>query len=721
MTFQYGKEAGEKASAAPGGAGGKSATIFVDMPRTILVVAAVACCLACKQASHSPEIRKSAYVDAKVCAGCHAEIAKTYRATGMAQAFHRPGREDLTRTGAYFHPASERQYEMVARDGRLYQRRSQNRENLFELEVHYVLGSGNHSRTYLHLTPQGKLLELPLAWYAEKRGYWAMNPGYDRPDHRDFSRGVTNVCMFCHNGYGPLADSPARPGDDAHFPANLAEGIDCQRCHGPGREHVEAASAQRDSQTVQAAILNPGKLSRDRQMEVCMQCHLETTSRTLPYSIVRHERGVFSYKPAEELSSYILHFDRAEEKGPEDSFEIAHAAYRLRKSACFAKSESMTCTTCHDPHQAFRGEQALRHYKDACVQCHSAAHKPDQDCMGCHMPKRRTDDVVHVIMTDHFIQRRKPARDLLAPLAEKHDTPRTAYRGPVVPYYPRRFREEIYLAIAQVSEGSNVEEGIRQLEPLAQKATEGLVFHQLAEAYWKTGAVDKAIANYEKALLLRPTLLPSVRNLGDALMAKGEHARAVEVLSRAPNDAASLANLGEAHRRQGNHAEAITALRKAADLDPVLPEARFWLGRALEDSAGAQARGAYEEAIRIKPNYAEAHYYLGTLLGRSGDSMAGEKHLLAAVKYDPQLADAYNNLGNLAAQAGQAEKALAYFGKAVAINPGHYSAHLNLGVALGELGRPEATSHFRQAAKSGDPRVRAAAEKALQYLTEPRP
>jgi predicted CXXCH cytochrome family protein len=693
-----------------------SVSAFVRMLRAVLAVAAVASCLACRQTSQSLEIPKSAYVDANVCAGCHAEIAKTYRTTGMAQAFHRPTKEDLSRTGAYFHPPSDRQYEMVVRDGRLFQRRSQNSENLFELEVHYVLGSGNRSRTYLHRTAQGKLLELPLAWYAEKGGYWAMNPGYDRPDHRDFSRAVTNPCMFCHNGYGPLADSPARPGEDALFPAGLAAGIDCQRCHGPGRAHVEAASAQRDKSTVQALILHPGKLSRDRQLEVCMQCHLETTSRTLPYAIVRYDRGLFSYKPSEELSSYILHFDHAEGKGPDNRFEIAHAAYRLRKSACFARSKSMTCTTCHDPHQVFRGNRAVERYKAACRQCHAAAHKKDEDCMGCHMPRRRTDDVVHVIMTDHFIQRRKPARDLLAPLAEKHDTAQSAYRGPVVPYYPKSMKEDIYLAIAQVSEGSNVEEGIRRLEPLTAQATEGLVFHELAEAYWKTGAVDNAIANYEKALRLRPTLLPSIRNLGNALMAKGDNARAVEVLSRVPDDAASLANLGEANRRQGNHAEAIAALRRAADLDPVLPEARFWLGRALEDSGAADARRAYEEAIRIKPNYAEAHYYLGTLLGRSGDRKGGEKHLLAAVRYNPSLADAYNNLGNLAAQAGQAEKAVAYFGKTVALNPEHYAAHLNLGMALAELGRPEAASHFRQAAKSGDPRVRAAAGKALQYL-----
>jgi hypothetical protein len=32
------------------------------------------------------------------------------------------------------------------------------------------------------------LVELPLAWYADGGGLWAMNPGYDRPDHMGFRR-----------------------------------------------------------------------------------------------------------------------------------------------------------------------------------------------------------------------------------------------------------------------------------------------------------------------------------------------------------------------------------------------------------------------------------------------------------------------------------------------------------------------------------------------------
>ena len=43
------------------------------------------------------------------------------------------------------------------------------------------------------------------------------------------------------------------------------------------------------------------------------------------------------------------------------------------------------------------------------------------------MPKRCTDDVIHAVMTDHYIQRHKPNRDLLAALAGRCSA-RTSYR-----------------------------------------------------------------------------------------------------------------------------------------------------------------------------------------------------------------------------------------------------------------------------------------------------
>src|SRR5262249_26852643 len=157
---------------------------------------------------------------------------------------------------------------------------------------------------------------------------------------------------------------------------------------------------------------------------VCLQCHLETTSAPLPNSVLKLGRAVFSFRPGERLEDYAAYFDYPAGAGHDDDFNIVHQGYRLRKSLCFAKS-SMTCLTCHDPHGAPESPETF--YNSKCVVCHSdrLSQNHGVDCIGCHMPKRRTDDIVHVIMTDHFIQRWPPAR-LLTPKNERAADP---YRG----------------------------------------------------------------------------------------------------------------------------------------------------------------------------------------------------------------------------------------------------------------------------------------------------
>ncbi|HMD49571.1 MAG TPA: hypothetical protein VKG79_10755, partial [Bryobacteraceae bacterium] len=423
-----------------------------------------------------------------VCASCHPAIWRTYSRTGMARSFYRPSVErvveDYRAKNTFNHQASDMSFAMSERGGHFFQSQYQHGPggleiNRVEREIDYVLGSGEHARTYLHRGAGGTLVQLPLAWYAEQGGYWAMAPGYDRADHQDARRAVTYDCMFCHNAYPEIPAAHAAP-RSAPVYTSVPEGIDCQRCHGSGEKHMHLARGGGKTVDIAAAIFNPAR--RAGNDEVCMQCHLETTSSPLPASIVRYERGPFSYRPGEALSDFILHFDHARGKGYDDKFEITGSVYRLRQSQCFLKTDgALRCTTCHDPHNELHGEEAARHYASICRACHAenfarlvsaGKHTPADDCVGCHMPKRRTDDVVHVVMTDHLIQRRKPAGDLLAEKAERRQTDATAYRGAVEFYYPKVSRREsdaLYFAIAQVSQNSNLKDGIGRLAAAVQK------------------------------------------------------------------------------------------------------------------------------------------------------------------------------------------------------------------------------------------------------------
>ena len=360
----------------------------------------------------------------------------SYALTGMARSFTRlgAGKSWLGTAGRVHHKASDRHYTMLQRDGRFYQRRHEigfggTETNTIEVEAHYAIGSGNHAQTFLHRNTDGRLFEMPVSWYSKAggrergkgSGYWAMSPGYDKSAHQDFRRLINGDCLSCHNGYprAPVTDD----GNGPVFTGALPEGIDCQRCHGPGQAHIDAIQSE-NLEAGRQAIVNPGRFDRERQLEACMQCHLESTSGPLPFRIRRYEREPFSYVPGKPLGDYFIHFDHAPGTGREDKFEIAGAAYRLRKSACFQRSE-MTCLTCHDPHDIPRGAAAVQRYVAICQSCHKGIHRsglarwpnvgPGATCLDCHMPKRRTEDAVHVVMTDHYIQRRRPAADLLAP------------------------------------------------------------------------------------------------------------------------------------------------------------------------------------------------------------------------------------------------------------------------------------------------------------------
>ena len=622
--------------------------------------------------------------------------------------------------GEFRHAASGQQFTVFSRVGQPLLRRRQTGfdgapSNVLERRLDYWFGSGNHARSFVSRNATGDLIELPLTWYAENGGHWGMSPAYDVAQHAGFSRKITYRCMSCHNAYPALPPASDQWENATRWPAQLPAGIDCQRCHGPGQSHIEAVRLRKPAGAVRAAIVNPARLDPVRKMEVCLQCHLETTNAPLPNSLIRRGRGVFSYRPGEPLGDYALYFDHASESGHGDKFEFASAPYRLRQSRCFLESRgALTCTTCHDPH----GQQTgIKRYAEVCRSCHpsaAASHvtRVSDDCVACHMPQRRPSDAIHVTIADHLIQR-KPVAQTPGPLEEKPPAP---YRGKVALYYPASLADpaasELYTAVAQVVGQANLAQGIPLLEAAIArwKPTQAQFYADLAAAYRLTGAVDRATDLYRQAIRLDPQSWPAYFGLGVIQKAPDALRRAMTLapwnteivkslaaalptpqafsLLRAaastdPDSADLLNNLGTTLLRLGDFSAAERALREAVRLRPELSSIRVNLATLLaRQNQWLAAKHEFEQALRLDPSSAEGHSAYGVALAAHGDLSLARQQMETALSLNAGLWNTHNNLGTLLQRLGDPAGAIREYQAALALRDDFPAAHYNLAVLL---------------------------------------
>ena len=167
--------------------------------------------------------------------------------------------EDYEKNNSFFHEKSEFHYTMLERGGRYFQRRSlKNKQgepvHVHEEEITYILGSGDHARSLFSSSSQRR--DYQVARHLVHAGTTlGMSPGYDVPDHLDFTRPIPQGCFFCHTSYPRLI--PQRSEDEVYFPNSLPAGIGCERCHGPGSEHVRLVLEKAPAEELQEGDLPP--------------------------------------------------------------------------------------------------------------------------------------------------------------------------------------------------------------------------------------------------------------------------------------------------------------------------------------------------------------------------------------------------------------------------------------------------------------------------------
>jgi len=180
-----------------------------------------------------------------------------------------------------------------------------------------------------------------------------------------------------------------------------------------------------------------------------------------------------------------------------------------------------------------------------------------------------------------------------------------------------------------------------------------------------------------------------------------------DTLAKNPNAWLAHNNLATVLGQSGRLEEAVEQLNEAVRIKPDYAEAHYNLAKAMmELDKPKEAVAQYEESLRLDPNDPEAHYNLGNALLALGKTQAAVDQWEQAVELNPNHAEARNNLGAAFAQAGRLPEAIDQFTEVVRIIPNDAEAHYNLGNALLASGETQsAIEQFERACDLGGDRI----------------
>ena len=431
-------------------------------------------------------------------------------------------------------------------------------------QLDYFVGSGHAARSYL-LNVDGFLYEAPVAYYTSTNS-WNAAPGYAAYDYPYLNRTVLPGCLQCHaSGIQPISGTQ----NAFAAPPFREGGVGCERCHGPGSEHIAAGKP----------MINPARLAAAERDSICEQCHLSGEVR-----VPKAGKDELTFQPGDRLADSVTVFVRG---GSGARMRVTSHVEDLAQSACKkASGEKLWCGTCHDPHAMPAAAEMAAYFRSKCLTCHqssqcraapAARQATSDDCITCHMPRNPTTDVDHVVFTDHSIPRRKasvttPATDaILTPFAG----------GPAG-------ARDLGLAYAILGQREHVEAYLERAFGLLQEAAargeaDAQALAYLAEFYRDRKDDAHALPLYEQSWSLDSTQAPVAAALGAYRMQRGNLEEAIRFWNQALaiNPALLLvrANLATALQRTGHPDQAQAVMRKALEFNPSFQEARDFLER----------------------------------------------------------------------------------------------------------------------------------------------
>jgi hypothetical protein len=488
----------------------------------------------------------------------------------MAHALGPPGHEP---SGRFVHSPSNTQFKVEYTIAGMVQRLDRN-EDTSQYQVAYAIGSGNHAVGFI-VRLGDHLFQSPLCYYPQ-RG-WGMAPGYENSLAPDFFRPIGSECLFCHSG---RANPKLGTVNSYNDPPVEAEGITCERCHGPVGAHL------RDP--VPGSIINPAKLPPRARDSVCEQCHLSGQAL-----ILNPGRQVFDFHPGENLEDVysIYVFKGSLDPAISNPFKVISHVQQLALSMCARKSGGqLWCGTCHNPHK--QPVQPVTYFRDRCLSCHGTGllkthSQPNEDCVGCHMPRRPVTDGGHTTFTDHRIAR--GTRPEHGSVGDDRAVDLIAWHEP-----PKEF-EQRDLGLAEVAVGRSL-----KIPDLALKGARLLI------SSWPT----------------LPNDAPTLTGIGEVFFDLGRFDDSVaayeEAIKAEPGVASNYLHAAVAWRGAKNNEKAIQYLEKTLQIDPMIQEAYGELaGIYRSRNEPERVRQTWERFVKVFPTSIEGRAQLRRLEDRA--------------------------------------------------------------------------------------------------------
>jgi Flp pilus assembly protein TadD len=580
--------------------------------------------------NHSDTAR---YVGIQTCMLCHQQIYNSFIQTGMGQSFAHASKQKSVATfekhtviydkyqDFYYHPFWR------GDTMKIMEFRLKGKDTVFKRveNVDYIIGSGQHTNSHIY-NSNGYLYQMPLTFFSQKK-QWDFPPGFENGFNTHFNRKIGLECISCHNAIPDFVQ-----GSENKF-NSLPEGINCERCHGPGSIHVQQRSTGSKVDTskyIDYSIVNPGKLSVDRQFDVCQRCHLQGNA------VLKKGKSFFDFRPGMLLSDYISVFLPKYEHA-DDEFIMASHADRLKQSQCFIKSlrhadstslrpykNALTCVTCHNPHVSVKSTNTER-FNAACKNCHSSTanqvctedpkirNKSSDNCVSCHMPRSGSIDIPHVSIHDHYI--RKPVKKEevekikkfigLYAINEKNPSNELKAKAYIQQYdkfdYNAAFLDSAshYLPDKTITDIQSNFENLVHLCFIKQKYTKILSYvnkvgkadllktklqakswsnedawtsYRIGEAYYHINNLEDAFLFYANATTLSPYNPEFKNKLGSVYMSQRKIKDAItvfeSVLKENPKNIQAITNLGYAYLISGNANEAERLYNTGSKTDP---------------------------------------------------------------------------------------------------------------------------------------------------------